>query len=393
MESSGLRLVGHSDLGGCGDGMQVLRYRDALYVGHTGTSGAGTSVLDVAEPSRPRLVRQWPAPEGTHTHKVQVADGLLLTNEEQFPYGGEPDDGVHRGVVVHRIDDPFDPQPVGRWRCGGRGAHRIVYTGGRLAHLSATPAGFTDRIWVLLDVADPSAPVEVGRWWWPGQGPGETPSWPAGERYAAHHAMIDGTVAYLGYGDANLVVLDVADPARPRRIGGLQWDGGETHTCLPLRGRGLLVCTDEQVRGGRDAPERRVRVVDVTDPTAPRVRAICPAPVGDYVSDGLRFGPHNLHENRPGTYRSDSLVFATYFSAGLRVYDVSDPDAPVEVAHWVPDAADPQLNDLWVEESGLIWVTDRIGGGLYALAPEPELAALMRRRQTPASAGHNARHG
>ncbi|MBO0830201.1 MAG: hypothetical protein J2P24_20700, partial [Streptosporangiales bacterium] len=110
MTASGLRIVGHSDLGGCGDGMQVLRHGDALYVGHTGTSGAGTSVLDVTEPSRPRLVRQWPAPAGTHTHKVQVAGGLLLTNEEQFPYGGEPDDGAHRGVVVYSLDDPFDPQ-------------------------------------------------------------------------------------------------------------------------------------------------------------------------------------------------------------------------------------------------------------------------------------------
>jgi hypothetical protein len=25
----------------------------------------------------------------------------------------------------------------------------------------------------------------------------------------------------------------------------------------------------------------------------------------------------------------------------------------------------------------LLWVTDRIGGGLYVLAPEPPLAALM----------------
>jgi len=30
-----------------------------------------------------------------------------------------------------------------------------------------------------------------------------------------------------------------------------------------------------------------------------------------------------------------------------------------------------------VDSSGLIWVTDRIGGGLYILEPEPPLAALM----------------
>jgi hypothetical protein len=30
-----------------------------------------------------------------------------------------------------------------------------------------------------------------------------------------------------------------------------------------------------------------------------------------------------------------------------------------------------------VDDTGLLWVTDRIGGGLYVLAPEPPLAALM----------------
>jgi hypothetical protein len=30
-----------------------------------------------------------------------------------------------------------------------------------------------------------------------------------------------------------------------------------------------------------------------------------------------------------------------------------------------------------VDDSGLIWVTDRIHGGLYVLEPDPGLAALM----------------
>ena len=95
----------------------------------------------------------------------------------------------------------------------------------------------------------------------------------------------------------------------------------------------------------------------------------------------MRFA-HNLHENRPGSYRSERLIFATYFSAGVRVYDLADPTHPVEVAHWVPEAAAEaqpvaQINDLFVDESGLIWATDRISGGLYVLAAEPALATLM----------------
>ena len=81
--ATGLRLLAHHDLGGHGDGMQVLREGDALYVGHTGTSGMGTSILDVSDPARPVLVTQWWAPARSHTHKVQVADGLLLVNHEK----------------------------------------------------------------------------------------------------------------------------------------------------------------------------------------------------------------------------------------------------------------------------------------------------------------------
>jgi len=137
-----------------------------------------------------------------------------------------------------------------RWvfgRQGGRGVHRVVYTGGRYAYLSATPDGFDDRIWIVLDLSDPSNPVETGSWWWPGQRlcVGEHRSWPDDKRYAAHHALLDGDVAYLGYDDANLVVLDVSNRSRPRFMANLRWDGGSAHTCMPLPGRRLVVATDE----------------------------------------------------------------------------------------------------------------------------------------------------
>ncbi len=380
----GLRLVGHHDLGGFGDGMQVLREGDALYVGHFGTSGMGTSILDVSDPAAPELVRQWRAPPGTHTHKVQVADGLLLVNHEVFPYGSSPPPGqAPAGLAVYRLADPFAPERVGFWASSGRGVHRVVWTGGRYAHLSATPEGFTDRIWVIVDLGDPTRPVQAGRWWWPGQwrGGGERPTWPAGHRVAAHHALLDGDLAYLGYDDANLVVLDVADPHKPALVSNLRWDGGGTHTCLPLPGRRLVVATDEQLRSGPQAPERRIRVIDVADPARPSVLSRCPAPHGAYREAGLRFGPHNLHENRPGSYRSQRLVFATYFNAGLRVYDLADPAEPREVAHWVPrpaaGQAAAQSNDLFVDAGGLVYVTDRVGGGLAVLEPEPGLADLM----------------
>ena len=369
---SGFRHVSHSDLGGFPDGMQVVREQDALYVAHYGKSGMGTTVLDVSDPSAPRVVLQIAAPPGTHTHKVQVADGLMLVNEERFRGAAS----WSSALVVYDVSEPLSPRQIGRWECGGDGVHRIVWTGGRYAGMSATPPGYADRIWVVVDLADPEHPVEAGRWELEEDAP-------EGMRYAAHHALGEGELAYMGYCDAGMVVLDVSDAPRPRTLGRVGWQpGGGTHTCLPLPGRGLVAVTDEQMTDGPGAARRLVRVVDVSDPAAPRVVASCPEPGDEFVSLPLRYGPHNLHENRAGSYRSARIVLATYFSAGLRVYDLADPARPVEVASWVPSAppgqAVAQTNDLWVEEDGRVWLTDRFAGGLDCLEPEPELAELLR---------------
>ncbi|HEX3592415.1 MAG TPA: hypothetical protein VHV74_22575 [Pseudonocardiaceae bacterium] len=377
--SSGLTVLSHHDLGGRPDGMQVVRAGDFLYVGHTGTTGAGTSILDVSDPAEPKLAEQWPAPANSHTHKVQVADGLLLVNHEKFPYRKPPAGPVSAGLAIYRLTDPAHPEQIGFWSSGGSGVHRIVWTGGRYVHMSATPEGYRDRIWVILDISDPAAPVEVGRWSWPGQRIGEGPTWPAGKRYAAHHALLDGDRAYLGFDDGGMVVLDISDLTDPTMITRLDWGGGATHTCLPLPGRGLVVVTDEQQYDGPNAPERTIRIVDVSG--EPAVLSTMPAPAGAFTGLPLRFGAHNLHENRAGSYRSERIVFATYFSAGVRVYDLTDPRAPVEIAHWVGDAPAgqpvPQTNDLWVQADGLVWVTDRIGGGLTALRPDSALRAKI----------------
>ena len=115
--SDGLTLLARHDLGGYGAGMQVVRSGDALYVGHTGTTGMGTSVLDVTDPARPVLVSQWPAPSRSHTHKVQVADGLLLVNHEKFPYRAVTSEPFSAGLAraqrrPGRAPDRLDRRPL-----------------------------------------------------------------------------------------------------------------------------------------------------------------------------------------------------------------------------------------------------------------------------------------
>lgn len=375
----GFRQVGHNDLGGFGDGMQVMRSGDALYVGHFGPSKMGTSILDVSDVANPRLVHQMRAPDGGHTHKVQVADGLLLTNHEAFR-GGMPE---RVGLAVYDLSDPHLPREVGFWNSTGKGVHRIVYEGGPYAYVSATPDGFEERIWVVVDVSDPEHPVERARWWWPGMKQGETRTWPESESRSVHHAMVHGDRAYLGFWDSNMVILDISDLDDIGVVSHLQWEvGGHTHTCLPMPGRDIVVVTDEAISNECEGDPHMVRVVDVSDETSPEVVAICPPPEGDFCERGLRFGAHCLHENRPGSYRSAEVVFTTYFNGGLRVYDLADPLDPRDIAHWIPECppgqAACQINDVWVAEDLLVYVTDRVNGGVYILEPEEALAARLR---------------
>ncbi len=383
-DASGLATVGHSDLSGYGDGMQIARNGDALYVGHTGVSGMGTTILDVSDPAAPSVVRQYSAPDGGHSHKAVYADGLLLINHEGFRGGMV----ARPGMAIYETADPFNPTEIGFWNSTGLGVHRMYYPGGRNVYLSATPDGFSARIWCVIDVSDPSRPVEVGRWWWPGMADDEHADWPPSENRSVHHALVDGDRAYVGLWGSGMGVLDISDLSSPRLLSHLTWDiGGHTHTCMPLPGRGLVVVTDEAVNDGCEDSPHMVRIVDVSDDLQPNVVSICPHPEGDFCKRGHRFGAHNLHENLPGSYVSQELVFVTYFNAGLRVFDISDAENPADVAHWIP-ASPPgqdatQINDLYVDADHTIFASDRITGGVYVVVPDDELAARMTAAAAP----------
>ena len=73
-----IRLIGHTDLGGQGDGMHVGFKDDYAFVGHMGETG--TSIVDIRDPRQPRLVGRIPVGGDTHAHKVQIQGDILLTN-------------------------------------------------------------------------------------------------------------------------------------------------------------------------------------------------------------------------------------------------------------------------------------------------------------------------
>ena len=90
---------------------------------------------------------------------------------------------------------------------------------------------------------------------------------------------------------------------------------------------------------------------------------------------GGRFGAHNIDMNKPATPTSRTLtqtIVGSYFNGGVRIESIADPSRPVEIGYFVPQTVPGnkstiQINDVYVDENGLIYANDRDMGGLYIL--------------------------
>lgn len=171
--------------------------------------------------------------------------------------------------------------------------------------------------------------------------------------------------------------------------------GGAAHTCFRLPGRRPGIVTQEIPADGLREGEKAVRVPDLRAETTPGPVATFPSLRTVDPQRGGRFGPHNVHENRPGNHRSEELIFVTSVNAGLRVVDISDLYRPEEVAWFVPPAPPgsrkgaPQINEVSVPPDGFVYCADLYMGGLYIL----ELMAVSLRREDPRSLWAPPRHG
>ncbi len=365
-----LTLIGKNHLPGAGKTMQLMTYKNYLYVGNM-VPGIGIQILDVSNPKDPRLVGQLPAYKNTLCSKVQIVDDLLIVNFECRNWG-EPE---RVGFAVYHLKDPKNPTELAYYHIGGQGVHRTWYSGKEsYVFVTAVPEGFQDRMLMIFDLNDPSKPKQVSRWWLSGQwlAGGEMPSWSEGQKYKLHHAVVEGNRAYLGMWDAGMYILDISNITNPSVVSSINWGpelGGHTHTGLPLPDRNLLVVTDESKGLPGEEPPKFMRILDISDDKNPKELSKYYVVDEDYSQYGPRFGPHNLHENRLDSFINDKIVFVTWFGGGLRIVDISDPYKPKEIDKFIPAPADgmppTQMNDVYVTTDGLVYLTDRAGSGIY----------------------------
>lgn len=364
--------------------------------GREGDGEPGFDVIDVSDPTSPRVVRSVHLPSASG--QISLHGNLLVAGEQmpfsqaapgssiEYPFKNTPAEDQTLATFWD-VTDPRNPVRLSEWRPRGYGTHRNVYPGGKYAFMSAWLEGYRGQsILAILDVTDPKRPREAGRWWWPGQREDETPDDPVRGYHGPASLSSDGRMLTLGY-TPGVVNLDVTDIAHPRLIGKVTFSplarvGTQAiHTAIPLPNKYLHVSTEPSAPGCKDESASFAAIVDNSDPANPRLVSYYPrprppdgAPYASFCAKGGRFGPHNVNAeiHSPDAQAPRELIFMTYFTAGLRVFDISDPNVPFETGWFLPDigawsAGLRGPEDVLVDARGVIYTSEGRGKGVWAL--------------------------
>ena len=283
------------------------------------------------------------------------ASGGLL-----FMAGNKAATGLGELLVVD-VSDPSNPMEVGFLDIPGLLPAVIPYGGyfpielvasGSLVFVSGTFAGDSSEDWFgglrIVDVSDPSNPVEVGALDTSGFFPG-------GLSVSDGLAFVSGNfVGDSGDFVGALRILDVSDPTAPVEVGALSTpDRAASFLLFDDQGASVFVSNGLFFFADFDADAVvRALIVDVSDPSNPVAVGSLRLPRGGAI------------------FASEALVFVAY--RGLRIVDVSDPTFPVDVGslnirHQVADVfVSGSRVYLAAMESGLLIVDPGI-----AIAPGP----------------------
>ena len=273
---------------------------DGTEYGLLAVRAGGLSVIDVtAAPDGPPVeVAFAPSPPGARDAKdVKVYGRYAYLVHEVGP------------VQILDLADPAAPVEVGRLDVQpgvlDGGAHNAAVANGHLWVIGgrtsgASPGGAGLRVYSL---ADPTAPALVGTF---------RPDHQPVPYY--HDVEVRGGRAYGSaiYAGGGVDVLDVADPGAMTRVSTFTYPGAGAHnTCATEDGRTVYVGDEIGTAGNW------IRIFDASTDD--------PELVGEVVVD-RRAAVHNC-------YVRGARLYVAHYTEGLRVFDVTDPHRPVETAY------------------------------------------------------------
>lgn len=264
-------------IGGPAAGRDLVLLGSVAYAVSKSGGAPGVHVIDVSNPAAPSAIRVIPRSHSQATsNALTVGDGRLYVGESH-------------GLWIYSLATPTNPNLLGSYTAQGIAtmvvANQRVYT-------TSTDLG-------IIDVSTPSSPQWLGQ---------------QSLRGYALSAAVFGTTVLIAEGDRGLSTIGVSNPAEMLTIdhtymGGETWD-------MDVAGNMAYVGT---ING--------LQIVDIGDPTHPRIRSIFGKDVfGVKVSGGRAYL---------------SILPRDYDFSGpveLHVVDVCDPDHPVLLGSIAPQS-------------------------------------------------------
>jgi hypothetical protein len=362
-----LTLLGQNDIQNRGANFQLAWHRDCAYVGIVGNQFSqspasppqhaleGIAVIDASNPRAPELVRIVQSPVGRTQHEA------LELNERRGMLVVQIGGLSAQWIEVYDVSgDCRNPVFKGRYDAGTAIYHgQKVSDDGMTVYATDTFSQSGRPVLEIIDVSDMTQPKLLTRW----DPTEESPP----VRHAIHDLELspDGTRAYLGAvtpisnlgtivagppsnrGGPSMVTLDTTDiqERRPnpdlKVVSSIELPNfGHTVQRARIGGRPYIFSSGEApVVGADNCPWAWGHVLDMSDERNPRPVSEIKLEVNEQ-SNCPRTGPddavYSIHYVGVDDEQETTRIFYTYYTGGLRVFDVRDPANPKEIAYYHP---------------------------------------------------------
>lgn len=253
-------------------------------------------IWDVTDPSNPILT------DSIQLDARRINDVKIHPNNRLGIVTREGASSRRNGMVFLDLSTPAHPTILSEYTETVTGGVHNVWISEEHELVYAVHNG--TRAVHVIDISDPTAPHEVGRWGIDN------------EQRSLHDVIVQEGYAYVSYWDDGAVILDVGagthggTPTTPTFVSQFKYPIGNTHVAWRY-GRYLFV-GDEIFPAGWDADEAihargYIHVLDMTDIENPVEVARYEVPEA---------GAHNV-------WIEDDKMYVGYYQAGLRVVDIS----------------------------------------------------------------------
>jgi hypothetical protein len=360
-------VVGHlapRQRGGYGD---VWAHKDVAYLGNLRQGNCrpanGIWAIDIEDPAKPRALTSFAKFPGSDGEDVWV--GSISTRRFKGDLAAV---GIQRcsrqepgfaGLALYDVTNPAKPKELSRLATMvASGVHELGVVqrpDGRVLALAAVPYSFNlsqgrQGDLRIIDITDPRRPRELADWDVRRDGPADARGQLAARRDVFDHSawpFDKGNKLFASFWSAGVQFLDISDPASPRFIGQTPYrpeDGYRgAHSGWFNEDETLFIQNDEAMRAvgsGSQATWTYQRVFDTSSLESPKLlstfatESAVPGTDGKVATDGV-YSVHNAVIEGDRSY-------ASWYSDGVRVVDLSDPAKPREVAWFVPPPTSPR---------------------------------------------------